>query len=143
MQVLFKRAPRECWKPATPPTECVATDRSGHKYGSVNGNYYGSLNDAGTTPEGFGTLRSHGDEFTGEFKDGKPHGYGEMRYRSGALHQGYWVDGVPEGYGRYVDAAGHCIHDGRFHQGLPKENYNFAQSARVNLAVRKFIRNLG
>ncbi|MBN9294855.1 MAG: hypothetical protein J0G96_12835 [Flavobacteriia bacterium] len=37
--------------------------------------------------------------YTGELRDGKPHGYGTMRYNNGDIYTGHWSEGVKNGKG--------------------------------------------
>ena len=99
------------------------------------GQYDGSLKDG--TPEGTGVLRSFGDVYRGEVKNGVAHGWGEKRFRHGAIYAGQFVGGDFEGYGRYVDAAGETVHEGTWSKGLPKD-YELTQSVGVLKAALKF-----
>ena len=56
--------------------------------------------------------------YHGEFKDGKPNGFGKMRYASGASHRGLWVGGEREGSGVFVDADG-VKFDGAWTHDMP------------------------
>jgi hypothetical protein len=47
--------------------------------------------------------------YHGEFRDGKPNGYGEMRYASGASHRGLWEKGERNGSGVFVDVDGAVV----------------------------------
>lgn len=121
---------------------CVATDKFGRRYGQrtldSSGDYCGSFADDGTTPEGYGTLCHQVYTYTGEFREGKPHGYGEMRFASGGLHAGFWAAGQAEGYGRYVDAGGRILCEGTFSRGVPKD-YDFGLVVGIRMHMRKLL----
>ena len=114
--------------------DVLATDAAGHKYGrrrsddgamcfrcpsrrwraaptpSLPRRYLGDFADDCLTREGWGMLVSlNGDTYHGEFRDGKPNGYGEMRYASGASHRGLWERGERNGSGVFVDVDGSVI----------------------------------
>ena len=94
--------------------DVLATDAAGRKYGRRRGDdgamYLGDFADDCLTREGWGMLVSlNGDTYHGEFRDGKPNGYGEMRYASGASHRGLWERGERNGSGVFVDVDGSVI----------------------------------
>ena len=91
--------------------DVLATDAAGRKYGrrrcDDGAMYLGDFADDCLTREGWGMLVSlNGDTYHGEFRDGKPNGYGEMRYASGASHRGLWERGERNGSGVFVDVDG-------------------------------------
>lgn len=43
----------------------------------------------------------NGDRYVGEWRSGKVHGYGEMRYARGGRYEGNWVTGEADGYGEF------------------------------------------
>lgn len=49
---------------------------------------------------------SLGATYTGEWKDDKCHGYGNMNYASGARYTGEWKDDLRHGQGTYRYADG-------------------------------------
>lgn len=123
--------------------DVLATDASGRLYGrrrcDDGAMYLGDFADDCLTREGWGMLvtlcgdtyavrvgthhpphrrRDVDRRYHGEFKDGKPNGYGEMRYASGASHRGLWVDGEREGSGVFVDADG-VKFDGAWTHDMP------------------------
>ena len=55
------------------------------------------------------STRRRSRRYHGEFRDGKPNGYGEMRYASGASHRGLWERGERNGSGVFVDVDGSVI----------------------------------
>jgi hypothetical protein len=57
-------------------------------------------------------------EYSGEVRDGRPHGVGELRFRSGETMRGTFEAGLLEGEGLWIDAAGNRI-EGAFHAGRP------------------------
>ena len=94
--------------------DVLATDAAGRKYGrrrcDDGAMYLGDFADDCLTREGWGMLVSlNGDTYHGEFRDGKPNGYGEMRYASGASHRGLWERGERNGSGVFVDVDGSVI----------------------------------
>ena len=94
--------------------DVLATDAAGRKYGrrrcDDGAMYLGDFADDCLTREGWGMLVSlNGDTYHGEFRDGKPNGYGEMRYASGASHRGLWEKGERNGSGVFVDVDGSVI----------------------------------
>ena len=94
--------------------DVLATDAAGRKYGrrrcDDGAMYLGDFADDCLTREGWGMLVSlNGDTYHGEFRDGRPNGYGEMRYASGASHRGLWEKGERNGSGVFVDVDGSVI----------------------------------
>ena len=49
---------------------------------------------------------SNGDVYEGEFKLGKPNGYGEYKYKNGDVYEGDWLNGKRHGFGKYFYATG-------------------------------------
>jgi hypothetical protein len=41
-----------------------------------------------------------------EWKDGYPHGYGELIFGDGGTYTGYFTNGVINGYGRFISPQG-------------------------------------
>lgn len=56
--------------------------------------------------------------YTGEMRDGRPHGQGRLERRSGETFEGRWRDGVLDGPGVHVDAKGNRT-EGQFRAGRP------------------------
>ena len=55
----------------------------------------------------FGTFTfTSGNEYVGEWKDGKRHGYGTFRFVDGDRYVGEYKDGKPHGQGAYTWADG-------------------------------------
>ena len=55
----------------------------------------------------FGTFTfTSGNEYVGEWKDDKRHGYGTFRFVDGDQHVGEYKDGKPNGHGTYIWADG-------------------------------------
>ena len=52
-----------------------------------------------------------GTKYTGEWKDGKPHGRGKMEYSNGEIYEGDFSNGLKEGHG-VVRSANGDIYDG-------------------------------
>lgn len=67
-------------------------------------------------PEGKGVMHSHGDQYDGEFKDGKYHGSGMLTTRDGETYTGEFRDGVFHGQGEYVTSDGR-VYRGEFVSG--------------------------
>ncbi|WP_150777838.1 MORN repeat-containing protein [Pandoraea sputorum] len=44
--------------------------------------------------------------YLGEWQDGKPHGYGELRFHDGTVYEGHWIDGLRHGSGSQTDPDG-------------------------------------
>ncbi len=57
--------------------------------------------------------------YTGDMRDGRPHGQGRLERRSGETHEGIWRDGVLDGPGVHVDTAGNLF-EGTFRNGRPQ-----------------------
>jgi hypothetical protein len=55
--------------------------------------------------------------YSGEMRDGRPHGKGRLELRSGEIFDGEWVGGRFEGQGWHLDADGNR-HEGRFVAGV-------------------------
>jgi hypothetical protein len=51
-------------------------------------------------------LASNGDIYSGEFRQGKYHGQGILRYANGSTYEGVFVAGMRDGQGRHDDAQG-------------------------------------
>ena len=89
-------------------------DAAGRNYGrrrcDDGAMYLGDFADDCLTRAWLGAcLRSTDTRHHGEFRDGKPNGYGEMRYASGASHRGLWEKGERNGSGVFVDVDGSVI----------------------------------
>ncbi len=62
---------------------------------------------------------SNGDVYTGEIKNGWPHGRGRMKYSNGREYSGEWFENVRQGYGeqtwtkspKYISYQGHWAKD--------------------------------
>lgn len=44
--------------------------------------------------------------YAGEFKDGKPEGWGRVEYPTGEVYEGNWKDDIANGYGTYTTSEG-------------------------------------
>ena len=74
-------------------------------------------------PHGKGTINyfdevDHLLNYTGEWIDGKKHGFGKMIWKDGDKYRGDWKHDLPEGKGEYNWANGNKF-VGLFHLGLP------------------------
>lgn len=45
-------------------------------------------------------------QYDGDWKDGKPHGYGSLHIGDSIEYEGQWVEGRKEGKGTYRDPTG-------------------------------------
>ncbi|MBS0621097.1 MAG: hypothetical protein JSS61_06535 [Verrucomicrobia bacterium] len=55
--------------------------------------------------------------YTGGWIDGRPQGYGEMKFPNGNHYAGFWNNGLQEGQGTLEDADGKVIYKGEWKQG--------------------------
>lgn len=62
------------------------------------------------------TLKWFGGSYTGQLKDGVPHGQGKIELPDNKSYHGTWVMGKPEGYGRLTSSEG-AIYAGYFKSG--------------------------
>lgn len=70
-----------------------------YQNGQYTGEYHNDL------PEGFGRWEGpDGEVYEGQWHNGLPHGQGVLNGADGDLYDGEWVDGNREGYGVYVSA---------------------------------------
>lgn len=71
------------------------------------------------TTAGMVTIGYAGGAYTGEVKDGIPHGKGKIRWNDGTAYEGDWKDGKRTGKGVYIFVTGTTyagdFKDGRFH----------------------------
>lgn len=56
--------------------------------------------------------------YSGEMKDGRPHGHGRLERRGGEVFEGEWEAGVLHGAGMHLDVLGNR-YEGAFENGLP------------------------
>jgi hypothetical protein len=56
--------------------------------------------------------------YTGEIKDGIPHGKGHVLYKTGSVYEGQFMNGHPEGQGKLTKSNGD-VYEGQFVNGLP------------------------
>ena len=56
------------------------------------------------------------EKYTGEKKNGKPHGTGRCEYENGEIYDGEWKDGIHDGFGTYITNDG-CRYMGQFKNG--------------------------
>ena len=102
-----------------------------------DGRYEGEVNGKGE-PHGNGTYYyDNGDQYDGEWKDGKAHGHGVMESSDGQ-YQGQWKDDVPHGQGKYTLANGD-VYEGTFEKGRTGEGvYESTQGWRYEGQVDGF-----
>lgn len=79
--------------------------------GVYQGNFYQEV------ASGRGKLDTDTYSYDGEWKNGKPYGYGEIKFKDGTHYKGYFVDGKPEGKGELVDSE-NFRYKGSFVNGL-------------------------
>ena len=56
----------------------------------------------------------NGDIYEGEFKDGKFHGAGTLKYKNGDFYEGEFKDGVRHGTGIFYDKKNDSVRDGKW-----------------------------
>ena len=61
-------------------------------------------------------MYNNGDRYTGEYKDGKPYGYGEYFWLQGANYKGHFRNGLMDGKGTYINARGDK-YEGNYKEG--------------------------
>ena len=67
-----------------------------------------------------GTIRyPNGNVYTGQLKDGKPHGQGTNRWLNGDRYTGRWRNGLEHGRGTYVSTRTGISYKGPFRNGVP------------------------
>jgi hypothetical protein len=93
----------------------VTTETSGPKSGSVKmdhsnaiGNTSAPANNCinGNCEDGYGTMVYDNGTYTGYFKNGKRHGYGEYTFDNGLKYIGNWESDNQDGIGKYIFADG-------------------------------------
>jgi hypothetical protein len=61
----------------------------------------------GNCQNGQGTyIHSDGDQYKGEWKDGRKHGQGTYTYSDGKRYEGEWKKGMRHGLGKVIDEKG-------------------------------------
>lgn len=66
----------------------------------------------------FGTETILGDNYVGEFKDGKRNGQGTLTYANGGKFVGGWLDGLRHGLGTEYRADETIVSSGRWDRGM-------------------------
>ena len=96
----------------------------------TNGNeYVGEWKD--DKRHGYGTFRfADGDQHVGEYKDGKPNGQGAYTWADGDKYVGEYKDGKPNGQGAYTWADGDK-YVGEYKDGKPWEGIEYSASGKV------------
>lgn len=56
-------------------------------------------------------MEYEGKLYKGQFKNGKPHGFGFLFDKQNNAYEGWWENGLPRGHGRWIFASGE-IYDG-------------------------------
>ena len=51
-------------------------------------------------------------KYTGEWKDGSPHGHGKIIYTDGDMYKGEWKDGRKNGHGKIIYTDGDYNYEG-------------------------------
>ena len=67
--------------------------------------------------DGKGKFETNNYTYEGNWKGGKPTGYGELRYKDGSYYKGQFVNSRPEGEGEYF-VYGNFEYKGHFKEGL-------------------------
>jgi hypothetical protein len=79
--------------------------------------YDGAMNSAGQ-PHGKGVgYDTHGNQYAGDWVEGKKNGKGAMVYSDGGKYEGEWVNDAIEGDGKYTWADDGGVYDGHFEKG--------------------------
>lgn len=73
---------------------------------------------SGDCKQGSGHLVWFTADYKGEFKDGKPHGQGQMQWPDGRRYVGQWEAGHPHGKGSIHWPDGK-VYQGQIRQGQP------------------------
>lgn len=113
--------------PSTPVT-LHFEDGSEYVGGAVDGkpSGRGTLTYSSSTPTGVPPCKDDGETpllggtYMGEFKAGKRHGEGVMKFRTGQLvsrYEGMWEFDVPEGVGKFEYTQGNKVVEGTFKDG--------------------------
>ena len=86
---------------------------------SVQGRYDGQRNIAGV-PDGKGTMTyEDGDVYTGAWRQGKQHGWGETKGANEKHYKGAWEDGQRQGEGQQTFGKGGSMYSGGWRAGDP------------------------
>ena len=78
--------------------------RDGYRVGLSEWEFASGTRFKGTTTQG--TAEWPTCTYTGQFKDGKCHGWGTCRWKNGNLYEGEWYQGMRHGEGTFVFADG-------------------------------------
>ena len=73
---------------------------------------------------GYVKIKYENGSYEGDYKNGKRHGRGKMKYADGNIYDGMWLDNRRDGYGKMTYNDG-CVYDGMwecnfFHCGKMK-----------------------
>ena len=71
--------------------------------------------------EGEGDYSFEGGSYKGEWRNGKYHGHGLLRFADGSTYRGHFNDGVADGEGEETSATGTVRH-GTWKNGRPVQN---------------------
>jgi hypothetical protein len=111
-----------------------------------NGDYLGDTREGNTrdcTHGDCGNIRmgifkyQDGTVYTGEFKDGKPQGWGRVDYPTGEVYEGDWINDIANGYGTYTTL------DGSDHVGIWENGSFVASKATHEKQKNNVIENYG
>jgi hypothetical protein len=92
-----------------------------NEYTDLDGIYEGERNDDGK-PHGYGTMRypkndkNEREKYIGDWNDGKRTGKGKLTWICGDVYEGEWVDNKRHGKGKHTSADG-IVYEGEFEQG--------------------------
>ncbi|KAF7189953.1 Ubiquitin carboxyl-terminal hydrolase 21 [Pseudocercospora fuligena] len=94
------------------------TDLSKGTHDWLGQHYYeGDYNEARHQHGGGHLIDVNGDEYLGQFDDGKKAGHGKIFYAaSGQQYEGDWLDDLPHGHGKLTEASGN-VYEGEFREG--------------------------
>jgi len=67
------------------------------------------------------TLKMRGGKYVGQVQEGKPHGWGKLKFRTGEVYEGNWEDGCRHGRGMCTYAKGQDMltYEGAWETDLP------------------------
>lgn len=61
----------------------------------------------------------------GNFRRGHAHGHGVMYLKNGLRYEGMFKKGYAHGFGKMVDEDGEVLFEGRFENGIPKDDVGY------------------
>jgi len=79
-------------------------------------------------PEGCSFFWENGEGYTGEWKNGMPHGQGTFTYKNNDIYSGEWKQGRWNGQGTYIRFKGNKKHIGRMQNGKLHGVFSFTSN---------------